>query len=127
MSCHVFVVEDDRDTREVLAEVLAIEGYQVTTATNGQEALELLHSHAVRPSVIVLDMLMPVMSGAELLGHLAHDPELSEVPVIALSGLEPEHCPTEHLLASFIKPVRLQDLLETISTVAPPAACASPP
>ena len=61
----VLVVNDDPDIRETLAEVLADEGYAVHTAGDGVDALELLTAGRARPSVILLDFMMPRCDGAE--------------------------------------------------------------
>ena len=62
-SFSVLVVEDDADTRDTLAEVLQEDGFAVLTASNGREAFEVLNSASTKPSVILLDMMMPVMDG----------------------------------------------------------------
>src|SRR5688500_15806012 len=69
MSGKVLVVEDDPQIREVIAEVLTDEGYAVQTAENGREALQRLHES--RPCVMLLDLMMPIMDGWQLLGQLA--------------------------------------------------------
>ena len=60
---HVLIVEDDPDVREMLELVLQTSGYTTDTAANGQQALERVHER--RPCLIVLDLMMPVMSGWE--------------------------------------------------------------
>lgn len=82
----VFLVEDDADTREDLAFLLADRGYAVETASDGAEALGKLAQHPP-PSAIVLDLMMPVMDGWELRAKLRKDPRLSAVPVILVSGV----------------------------------------
>ena len=62
----ILIVEDDRDLAEVLAETLETEGYEVAVAGNGREALRLLDEGVVRPSLILLDLMMPIMNGWEL-------------------------------------------------------------
>jgi CheY-like chemotaxis protein len=81
----VLVVEDDRDFRELEREVLQASGYLVITASNGAEALEILHHQ--RPCVILLDLMMPVMDGLTFLNErrLAV-PEAAGVPVICVSA-----------------------------------------
>jgi CheY-like chemotaxis protein len=84
------VVEDDPDTRRLIATTLSEHGIDVRTAVNGRDALNSL-VEAV-PSVILLDVMMPVMDGFEVLEHLQRDPVWKRVPVIILTSkvLEPE-------------------------------------
>ncbi len=79
----VLVVEDNEDMREFITEVLSHE-YRVIGASNGQEAKYILSRHA--PQVIVSDIMMPLMSGTELIRWLRAEPSLSHVPVILLTA-----------------------------------------
>jgi CheY-like chemotaxis protein len=81
----VLVVEDDTDLRESLSQALQDHGFTVTQAGNGQQALDLLHSGA-RPGVILLDLMMPVVSGWELRDALRKDPALAEIPQLIISA-----------------------------------------
>jgi CheY-like chemotaxis protein len=81
----VLVVEDDTDLRESLSQALRDHAFGVTMAANGQEALDLLHAGA-RPSVILLDLLMPVLNGWELRDVLRHDPVLAQIPQLVISA-----------------------------------------
>ena len=88
---HVMVVEDDRDTREVVKLILELEGIGVTEASDGLEALDCLHKlRAENPflrCVIVLDIMMPRCSGLEFRRRQLDDPLISDVPVIVLSAI----------------------------------------
>lgn len=67
MSCqHIMIIEDEPDVRETLKELLELEGFQVSTAENGQEGLKHLQENG-QPCLILLDLMMPVMSGWEFL------------------------------------------------------------
>jgi CheY-like chemotaxis protein len=115
----ILVVEDDQDAREALADMLEAHGYTVSTAANGLEALDLLHRDAC-PSVIVLDLLMPVMSGGELLQRLTEDFDLGAVPVIAVSGSEPAAPKDARQVRAFLrKPVQSDEILSLIASVEP--------
>ena len=85
------VVEDDRDTREVVKLILELEGMDVTEASDGFEALDRLHSLRERdplvPCVIVLDIMMPRCSGPEFRRRQLEDPLISDVPIIVLSAI----------------------------------------
>ena len=79
----VLVAEDDHEIREALEALLGEVGYQVLTAADGKQALELLRKHAGSPqfpSVLLLDLMMPVMNGWEVLNELRKDPALSLLP-----------------------------------------------
>ena len=81
----ILLVEDDPELREALALVLESDGYVVVTAADGVEALERLHDR-LRPRVIVLDLMLPVMDGFEFRVRQTEDPELAGIPVIVLSA-----------------------------------------
>lgn len=82
----VFIVDDDLDIRELLAETLAEKGFDVTTAANGQEALRLLRSMSVRPSVILLDLMMPIMDGYGFLEQRRLDPMIASIPLAIITA-----------------------------------------
>ena len=83
----VLIVEDDADLREMMAQLLTLEGYQIETVANGREALEYLND-APRPDVILLDLMMPIMDGWEFRRRQQGDPALADVPVIVLTALD---------------------------------------
>ncbi|UWQ89366.1 phosphate regulon transcriptional regulator PhoB [Aliisedimentitalea scapharcae] len=80
----VLVVEDEMAQREVLAYNLEAEGFQVTRAENGEEALLLVSE--VMPDIIVLDWMMPNLSGIEVCRRLKSRPETRSIPIIMLSA-----------------------------------------
>jgi DNA-binding response OmpR family regulator len=82
----VLVVDDDRDLREALCEVLLDAGYQVSSAGNGFEALRQLADAAVLPDLLLLDVMMPIMDGYTFRQVQLADPRLATVPTIALSA-----------------------------------------
>src|SRR6185436_7220878 len=86
--CPVLIVEDDDDLRDMMAQMLTIEGFDTSVAANGREALEYLQRET-RPHVILLDLMMPVMDGWEFRRRQKADPELAPLPVIVLSALDP--------------------------------------
>lgn len=79
------IVEDDRDMREGLAMILGAEGIEARTAADGARGLALL-SEGWRPDVIVLDLMMPVMNGAQFRQAQLADPALADIPVVVVSG-----------------------------------------
>jgi CheY-like chemotaxis protein len=109
----VLVVDDDVEIRETLAGVLVEEGYDVAKAVNGREALDQIHE-GLRPTVIVLDMMMPVMDGWDFLEERAKDEAIKHVPVVIISAT-PEDLQPPGVCAFVRKPMRLNDLLAVIA------------
>lgn len=115
----MLVVDDDPYIRDALADVLADEGYAVTAARDGEEALEFLRA-SLRPAVILLDLRMPGMSGWEVRKRLLADPELSGIPVVLLSAdahLEDAQAALR-AAGSLRKPPSLDELLEAVGRYA---------
>ena len=110
----ILVVDDDPDIRDSLREVLEDEGYEVACVGNGREALDHLKTTNPRPCVILLDLMMPVMDGQEMLRRLKEDPELSKTPVVVMSAgrVSKSELQGSRFLA---KPFELDDLLETVT------------
>jgi CheY-like chemotaxis protein len=84
MSLSVLVVEDDPVILRLLEVNFEMEGFDVRSASNGQEALEAVRSG--RPDVVVADIMMPVLSGLDFLAKLRADPEIAAIPVVFLSA-----------------------------------------
>lgn len=82
----VLVVEDEKDLREALAVLIRRRGYRAETAANGQEALAKI-ADVGPPALILLDLSMPVMDGAELRERLLQRPDLADIPVVVISGV----------------------------------------
>lgn len=82
--CPVLLVEDDAATREVMRSMLQKQGWCVSEATNGREALESVARN--RPNLILLDLMMPEMDGFEFASALRRKPEWSSIPIIVLTA-----------------------------------------
>jgi CheY-like chemotaxis protein len=80
----VLIVDDDRDVRDAMAELLSDEGYECLHAKNGLEALAVLKLE--RPGLLLVDLIMPIMNGVDLLVRLRQDPCLRDIPVIAMTA-----------------------------------------
>jgi len=104
----VLVVDDDASIRETVSDVLQEEGYLVLCAENGKTALELLAS--AQPSLVLLDLMMPVMSGWEVLEELGARDELAHIPIVVVSAM---HAPGARMCLS--KPVDLGHLLQVVA------------
>lgn len=82
---HILVVDDDPAIREAIAELLRDQGYDVSVAANGVQALLVCRSRR-SPDLIVLDLQMPVMDGTEFARKKDEDPNLSHVPVCVITA-----------------------------------------
>lgn len=111
----VLVVEDDPDIRDMVGGVLSLEGYDVMSASNGVEALDLLRDKP-RPGLILLDLMMPIMNGWELRSELGRNPHLSAIPIVVISGDGSIDRKASALGVNgyLRKPVDLDSLLETV-------------
>lgn len=81
----ILVVDDEYLIRETLRDALEADGYDVVTAQNGKEGLGRL-GESLRPNLILLDMMMPIMGGQEFLQGLAQRPDLAPIPVLVVSA-----------------------------------------
>jgi CheY-like chemotaxis protein len=107
----VLVVDDEADIRESLRDALGDEGYQVVVASNGKEALELLPGLS-RPCAVILDIIMPVMSGTELYEAMLATPTLADIPVL-MSTSDPSRVPGR--VPVMKKPINLDRLLTAVA------------
>jgi CheY-like chemotaxis protein len=112
---YLLVVEDDALTRESMCEMLGDGGYTVIAVANGAEALRHLRAHPP-PCLILLDLMMPVMTGQEFRVEQLKDPALATIPVIIVSAVEPQVL-LRHLRAQecLSKPFRMGQLLASVS------------
>jgi CheY-like chemotaxis protein len=85
-ACTVLVVDDDDGCRDLLDDFLGVLGYRVEVARDGREALDRLHAAERRPRLILLDLMMPGMSGLEFRREQARDPNLADIPVVLMSA-----------------------------------------
>ena len=120
----LLLVEDDYDIRTMLVMLLTMEGYRVVRSANGREALGQLLS-GLEPDLILLDLMMPVMSGWQLLDIMERDPTLAAIPVIVISGdgrSAAQHV-ADRVRCFLKKPLDLDELLSKIEEF----ALAAPP
>jgi CheY-like chemotaxis protein len=110
----VLVVEDDIDTRESVGELLEDSGYSVLGAGNGAEAVHLLQSGPV-PSLILLDLMMPVMDGYRFRAEQRSDPTLAAIPVVVMTAGESIVLDELNASAVMRKPLHVSRLLATVS------------
>ena len=107
----ILIVEDERDLRESLQEYFEDQGYEVATAANGAEALDALAGGEHLPCLVILDLVMPMVSGNEVYDVMQKDPRLSSVPVI-VSTSDPSRAPNGVLIMR--KPIDLRRLLGAV-------------
>jgi DNA-binding response OmpR family regulator len=84
MTKSILIVDDNADTRETLAALFNIEGFNVMTAENGHVGFEA--AKAGRPDIIITDLNMPEGDGIKMIKQLREQPELSGVPIVAVTG-----------------------------------------
>ena len=109
----VLIVDDDPGVREVLSSFLTAAGYAVRVATGGREALELLGG-GIRPDLFVLDLMMPGMSGLELIPVLRANPGWAGIPVVVLTGSKGYSAAQLQVEAVLLKPFNSVDVQAAI-------------
>ena len=113
MPFNILVVEDDDAIRETLQALLEQRDYDVTTASNGKVALEMLETR--RPNLILLDLMMPILDGWEFLKRLNNDEDFADIPVLVVSAAS-DRVPKGHQ-GFFRKPLDLSGLLERVQEI----------
>jgi two-component system response regulator MprA len=109
----VLVVDDEPDIRDSLRDALEDEGYEVAVARNGKEALEALPA-LPSPFAVILDIIMPVMSGVEFYAAMRADPRFAGAPVL-VSTSDPSRAPSGVLIMK--KPIDLDRLLNAVAAL----------
>jgi CheY-like chemotaxis protein len=109
----VLVVDDDRDIRDSLKELLADAGYDVVAAENGKAALEVLRA-GCRPSVILLDLMMPVMDGMAFRHEQLGDPSLVTIPVVLITAAGRPATDALRAVTVLHKPLRMRQVLAAV-------------
>ena len=105
----MLVVDDDDESRDMLASVLANEGYSVATAADGLEALDLLES--IRPELILLDVQMPRCDGAQFRQTQRRNRDWIRIPTVVMTGVEEEPVLDVGVELALRKPIRRHDVL----------------
>ncbi|MBN2387109.1 MAG: response regulator [Anaerolineales bacterium] len=80
----IIVVEDEQDAAEMFSEMMRVSGYRVLTATSSTPAMDMIASE--RPAAVILDIMMPDVSGLEVLRFMRADPQLARIPVVVVSA-----------------------------------------
>lgn len=129
MHPRVLVVEDQRATRDALAELLAGSGFEVAVAADGEEAL--LVAKSFTPDVVVMDFGLPGLNGWETTLRLKRDPQTAGVPVVAVTGQEREEARVlgreVGCAEVFTKPVNVDELRTSLRGFAEGRLAGTPP
>ncbi|MFZ1120852.1 MAG: response regulator [Candidatus Binataceae bacterium] len=109
----ILVVEDEDESRQVLMQILELEGFKAVGAPNGAEALDYLRSSDL-PCVIILDLLMPVMDGRQFRTALLQVADLATIPVIVVSAIDSSAVSDLGVVKAFRKPLDIDALVKII-------------
>ncbi|MEY2979761.1 MAG: hypothetical protein RLZZ435_3901, partial [Cyanobacteriota bacterium] len=112
----ILLAEDNQANVSTLQNYLGAKGYELVTASNGQEALDLTRS--LHPDLILMDIQMPVMDGLTAIAKLREDSQYKDIPIIALTALampgDDDRCLSAGANAYVTKPVKLKQLITTM-------------
>lgn len=107
----ILIVEDEKESRDALRELLELEGYRVETAVNGREALDALNTAGDRICIMLLDLFMPVMDGWQVIDQLRADGRLASTQVVIITSA-PYRAPRG--LPVFAKPLDLDKVMNEV-------------
>lgn len=106
----VLIVDDEEDIRETLRDAFELQGYDVEVAEDGQRALDVLER--IQPSIVLLDIMMPVLDGNAVFVRMRADPRWASIPII-FSTSDPARAPAGELV--ICKPVDLRRLIAVVA------------
>lgn len=113
---HILLVEDDSGILDTLRLLLEMEGYRVTPAANGEQALESLEK--TLPDLVVTDFAMPYADGGDLMRAIRAEPNMRHLPIVLMSAALPKSADAKDLADYFInKPFRVDQLLEVMEAL----------
>lgn len=115
MGNKILVVDDDPEISSLVEYTLESLGHTVKVCDNGREVLDTLRSF--KPDMMVLDVMLPGIDGYSLASQISEDPELSKMPIVVLSALEPSRTMFQRFsqVAAFLtKPFNTDDLMEAV-------------
>ena len=117
LSKSVLIVEDDGDIRQAIAELIEDEGYACRLANDGIEALAALNLE--RPDLLIADLLMPLMSGIDLLARMREHPSYRDIPVIAMTAANDRMLGVKLNVPVLDKPIDLPVLRQMLARYCP--------
>ncbi|NMO21504.1 response regulator [Pyxidicoccus fallax] len=109
----LLIVDDELAIVEALQDILSVEGYDIATAFNGAEGLQRMA--ASKPDLVLLDLMMPVMDGREMLRRMRDDTALRDIPVVVMSAGRISDEERRFSARFLAKPFELDELLDTIA------------
>ena len=117
----ILVIDDDEDIRDVLEMALESMGYCVEQAGGGAEALRLMED-GPKPSLVLLDMMMPDMDGEAVLSAMRRAPALADIPVVLVTGhaAAQEKALELNAASALVKPIQYDELASTVERFATP-------
>jgi CheY-like chemotaxis protein len=122
MTCKLMIVDDDKDIRESLVDLLEAEGYVAIGVSSGTVALSQMTWEQFVPDVIVLDLFMPQMGGAQFHALLQQNPKWSRIPIIVCSGDLVSEDLRDAVFGVLQKPFDLERLFEMVKSACDCAA-----
>jgi two-component system OmpR family response regulator len=111
----ILIVDDEFGLAELLVDILAERGYETTVAINGRQGLACLREKSI--DLAIVDLMMPIMNGMELVAAMRGTTELADIPVVAMTTVPRELGPVHDVQAVLRKPFTSDDLLRTIAEV----------
>jgi CheY-like chemotaxis protein len=108
----ILLVEDEEELRDIVGDLLEEDGYDVIPAGNGKQALDFLRNARELPSVIVLDLMMPIVSGWECLREIQGEARFASIPVLVVTAISRDR--PHGVTALLKKPFSVADLLESV-------------
>lgn len=114
----VLLADDNREINDAISEVLSEEGYDVVSVFDGRVALEWLQRKTSPPCLVLLDLMMPMMTGQEVLTEIRRDQRLKSIPVIVISASAPGRMPKE-ATDCLRKPFSIESLLDVVGKHCP--------
>jgi DNA-binding response OmpR family regulator len=115
MANKILVVDDDPEISSLVQYTLESLGHEVKVCDNGREVVDTLRAY--KPELLVLDVMLPGVDGYSLATQISEDPELSKMPIIVLSALEPSRTMFQRfsqVVAFLTKPFNTDDLMEAV-------------
>jgi CheY-like chemotaxis protein len=116
-SKRILLVEDHQDTRDALFAFLGGAGFSVLTADDGRQAIDLLQ-HGIRPRLVILDLILPKVSGWDVLEFMRADPSMRQIPVIVTAANPSHDASLRRRVAADVvlqKPIAFEELLLAIT------------
>lgn len=110
----ILLVEDDDDLRDATADALGAEGFEVSAARDGAEALTLLRGAPSKPALILLDLMMPTMNGFEFREQQLKSPDLASIPVVVLTASLASKASSLGAAAVLRKPITIEALVAVL-------------